>query len=209
MPTNTFINLSIDKQKRIYEAAVNEFARVRYDGVKLSNIIKEAKIPRGSFYQYFEDKYDLYTYVFDEIAKQKIEFMGDLMARMNDMNFFDLFEELYIRGAKFGVTYPKYVEIMRHLLASRDQVYQKLMSNNLDLAKSYYMNMIDSSKQNGHIRDDVDSEILAELVLEMTMNVAFDNLVYSDINEEEQFEKMIEIIKKRIYIFRKGIEIGE
>ena len=208
MPTKTFINLDQEKKDRIYVAAINEFARVRYDGVKLSNIIKEAKIPRGSFYQYFEDKYDLYVYIFDEIAKKKIEYMGDLMAKMTEMNFFDLFEELYVRGARFGIDNPKLVDITRHLLASRDNIYNKLMANNIELAKQYYMGMIESSKEKGHIREDVDTATLAELVLEMTLNVAVDNLVNVD-NKEEQFDKMIEIIKKRIYIFRKGIEIGE
>ena len=208
MPTKTFINLDQNKRDRIYHAAINEFARVRYDGVKLSNIIKEAKIPRGSFYQYFEDKYDLYVYIFDEIAKKKIEYMGDLMGKINEMNFFDLFEQLYIRGARFGIDNPKLVDITRHLLASRDHIYDKLMANNINLAKQYYIGMIESSKEQGSIKEDVDTETLAELVLEMTMNVAVDNLVHAE-NKEEQFDKMIEIIKKRIFIFRKGIEIGE
>lgn len=208
MPKSTFENLSTEKKQRIYEAAIDEFARTRYEHANISNIIKNAGIPRGSFYQYFEDKLDLYLYIFDEIAKKKIEYMGDLLQKMGQMKFFDLWEELYMRGAKFGIENPKLVEITQLLLSSRDHVYDKLMKNNLKIARDMYVQMIDIDKEKGFIRKDIDSNTLASIVIETTMNVAFDNLV-EFVEDSNTFDLMIEEIVKRINIFRKGIEIGE
>ena len=65
MPSERFLKLSEEKQKRIVEAAVNEFARVPFESVSINQIIREAGISRGSFYTYFEDKRDLLGYVFE------------------------------------------------------------------------------------------------------------------------------------------------
>ena len=63
MPTNTFLNLSEEKQKKIIDAANKEFERVPIEQVSIKNIVETAEIARGSFYQYFEDKDDLFEYV--------------------------------------------------------------------------------------------------------------------------------------------------
>lgn len=69
MPTDTFFHLPLDKQKRILSAAKKEFSRVPLKDASIANIIKDAEIPRGSFYQYFENKEDLYYYYFHTLKK--------------------------------------------------------------------------------------------------------------------------------------------
>lgn len=73
MPKSTFYRLSEEKKKRILEAAKQEFLRVPYQEASINKIIKTAEIPRGSFYQYFEDKQDLFTYVLNEHHDQVVE----------------------------------------------------------------------------------------------------------------------------------------
>ena len=63
MPTSTFFNLPPPKREKLLQAAVAEFARRPYGEVSINRIIQAAEIPRGSFYQYFEDKTDLFRYV--------------------------------------------------------------------------------------------------------------------------------------------------
>lgn len=63
MPTSTFYNLPPPKRNKLLRAAVAEFAQKPYGEVSLSRIIQAAEIPRGSFYQYFSDKTDLFRYV--------------------------------------------------------------------------------------------------------------------------------------------------
>lgn len=63
MPTSTFFNLPPPKREKLLRAAVGEFAVKPYGEVSLSRIIQAAGIPRGSFYQYFDDKTDLFRYV--------------------------------------------------------------------------------------------------------------------------------------------------
>ena len=63
MPTQTFLNLPQEKRQRLINAAIQEFSRVPVSDATISHIIKQAGIPRGSFYQYFTDKFDLHHYI--------------------------------------------------------------------------------------------------------------------------------------------------
>lgn len=67
MPTETFFNLPKEKQQRILDAAKKEFSRASLKDASIANVIKDAEIPRGSFYQYFKDKEDLYYYYFQTV----------------------------------------------------------------------------------------------------------------------------------------------
>ncbi len=63
MPTSTFFNLPPPKREKLLHAAIAEFARRPYGEVSINRIIQTAGIPRGSFYQYFADKTDLFRHV--------------------------------------------------------------------------------------------------------------------------------------------------
>lgn len=63
MPTSTFFNLPPPKREKLLRAAIGEFACRPYGEVSINRIIQVAEIPRGSFYQYFADKTDLFHYV--------------------------------------------------------------------------------------------------------------------------------------------------
>lgn len=63
MLTRTFLNLPKEKRIRILRAAKKEFSRVPLEKAVIANIVKEAQIPRGSFYQYFENVEDLFIYL--------------------------------------------------------------------------------------------------------------------------------------------------
>ncbi|MBD8067636.1 TetR family transcriptional regulator [Bacillus sp. PS06] len=68
MPKITFHNLPDDKKQKLIQAAKKEFSRVPFYEASISNIVKQAKIPRGSFYQYFEDKEDAYYFLISEFV---------------------------------------------------------------------------------------------------------------------------------------------
>lgn len=65
MPTKTFYNLPKEKKLRILKAGKKEFSRVPLEKAIIANIAKDADIPRGSFYQYFTNLEDLFTYIIE------------------------------------------------------------------------------------------------------------------------------------------------
>ena len=53
MPTATFFRLPQEKRERLMDACWAELSRVRFSDVSINRIVSAARIPRGSFYQYF------------------------------------------------------------------------------------------------------------------------------------------------------------
>jgi AcrR family transcriptional regulator len=202
VPKETFFNISKEKQGRIISAAVNEFAEYRFSEAKLSRIIKDSKIPRGSFYQYFEDKRDIYIFLFERIRDRKLEYMADLLPNPEKTPFLVLFKELYIRGLKFAMDNPRYVLISSHLVHSRGDIFKELMGDNLAIAKNFYVNYIETDKKLGRIRNDVDSELLADLIIDATTAIAVDQIRE---NVELDVEKMTKRIDGMLQILQKGI----
>ena len=93
MPKQTFFNLPEEKKQILIAAAEIEFSKVPLMKASVANIIKIAGIPRGSFYQYFENIEDLYMYLLEqETDKKKKEFIlllkkhhGDIIETVTEM----------------------------------------------------------------------------------------------------------------------------
>ena len=73
MPSETFFRLPVEKRQRLMDAAWSEFTETKYAEVSINRIIRKAGIPRGSFYQYFEDKEDLFFHLLKQVRQDIID----------------------------------------------------------------------------------------------------------------------------------------
>lgn len=94
MPTDTFMKLSQEKKDKILHAGKKEFARVPFEETSIKNIVEEAGIARGSFYQYFESKEDLLTYIMQSHTK-KIETALSKATKVSKGDIFQIFIAMY------------------------------------------------------------------------------------------------------------------
>lgn len=74
MVHQTFYNLPEEKRERIVNAAIGEFSAYPYLETNINRIVAAAKIPKGSFYQYFDGKDDLYKYCALLVYKKIFDF---------------------------------------------------------------------------------------------------------------------------------------
>ena len=88
MPKDTFFHLKEEKREKIEKALINEFSKGSLEKASISNIVAEAKIPRGSFYQYFENKEDAIKYVVHKYSKIEKNKLSDFLEETNG----DIFE---------------------------------------------------------------------------------------------------------------------
>lgn len=102
MPKQTFYKLPQEKQERILAAAKREFTHARYDDASINQIVRESGIPRGSFYQYFEDKQDIFLYFLKDYRREILLSFSQRLRSLSG-NFFatvdvfiaDFIEEAY------------------------------------------------------------------------------------------------------------------
>ncbi len=207
MPKDTYNRLDKQKQDRILEAALNEFSKRSFNESKLSHIIKEANIPRGSFYQYFENKLDLFKFVFNKLGERKMGYMSHLIPNPDEIPFLDLFKELYSIGIQYAIDNPRGVKMVMYLYSSRDLVFEEILGEGLEQAKQFYIGYIESDKKLGRINPGIDTEIFAEMMMNIINNISFEEFRIG--NENINYENMLEKFNKKIFILEKGILIGD
>lgn len=109
MCKETFLRLPEEKRARILDAAWDEFTTVSFANASINRIIRAAAIPRGSFYQYFEDKNDLFRYLMTQIHEQLLSYYKRLLADAHGDLFrsvvagYDRFLEQQRRGEEIPV----------------------------------------------------------------------------------------------------------
>lgn len=94
MPTQTFFNLPKTKRQRLITAGITVFSHASLDQAAVSDIVRLAEISRGSFYQYFSDKTDLYFYLLSQMREEWVahtegtlrRHQGDLFAAARELS---------------------------------------------------------------------------------------------------------------------------
>ncbi len=94
MPSSTFFRLPEEKRERLMKEVWKEFTRVSYAEASINRIILGARIPRGSFYQYFEDKNDLFLYLLDSIRDEFLKLL-DAVLRETQGDLFAMPESVF------------------------------------------------------------------------------------------------------------------
>lgn len=104
MPKDTFLRLPAEKRDRFVDEAITEFAERPFAEASLSQIAARAGIAKGSVYQYFEDKLDLYRWLLvDEVPRRKRAFLA---AGPVGVGFYERLESSIERGMAFLVEHP-------------------------------------------------------------------------------------------------------
>ena len=91
MPTDTFFRLTESKQHRIKEALKEEVAGYKYEDFSINRIIRSCGISRGSFYQYFKNRQDIYIYLVSDYNRLIVE-RALAQIRESGGSFFTMFE---------------------------------------------------------------------------------------------------------------------
>ncbi len=196
MPKKTFFNLPENKRNIVVKAAKKEFSRTPIANALVSNIIKDAKIPRGSFYQYFEDIEDCFYYVVDEYSKEiktKLinnlkEFNGDLIKSYHSLFLFimDMIEE------------EKNKQYFEKLFLNMNNKIQKMFTPNFNDGLNNIINMVDVNKLN------IQGKFSLGYVLDIIESLMIHNIVET-YNRNMNKEKKIEIFEKELILISKGI----
>lgn len=137
MPSNTFEKLAQEKKQRIFNSIHTELQRVPFPEMSINQIIKNAGIPRGSFYQYFKNKDDAFDFFISESSRKIKECIINRVSSMHG-DIFEIAERTFEEMAKTG-TEQYNIEFMHHIMPYVD-------IKKLDPFSNYVANM-DSEKK--------------------------------------------------------------
>ena len=159
MPKDTFFNLSEDKKKKIYGAAVKEFSAKRLSEASINNIVKEAGIPRGSFYQYFSGKEDIYAYMAGVIAKEQAVVERFLAQTAAGAGAFDGLLHKARAALELYRVRPEYRRVALLAQGGAQLFGQSSFADEIESISE----LLERDKLRGIIREDSDASLAAEM----------------------------------------------
>ena len=201
MPTSTFFNLPAEKRERIFAAAINEFAQRNIQSASLSNIVAEAGIARGSIYQYFRDKEDIYIYVFEALRARRAEYVEPAFALYKKEPFLVFFENFYIRDSEYLLNHPLHIEMGKHLYGHAHGVSRKLIQKIQNRYRELFLIGIDYDIGRGLMRPDIDCGILADLCVHLVTDI----FIFQSLNNSLTIENIREQATGTMFIIRNGV----
>lgn len=167
MPTDTFFNLPPEKRARVVAAALDEFAGYSYDSASISRICTRAEIAKGSFYQYFASKIDLFEWlVFEELSRQKLGFVKEHVTLPADGDFFASMEEFAVAGFRWALANPRLARMTEALMVpSPDPDLRALAERTRRMSHKAMAAMLGAGQASGHVRRDLDLDIAASVLV--------------------------------------------
>jgi AcrR family transcriptional regulator len=208
MPKDTFFNLPEDKRVRIEQAAIEEFGNYHFDASSVNRIVENAGIAKGSFYQYFSDKKDLYKHIMSLIITKKLEYMSPLLQNPFGLDVFTLLHELYASGLSFALGNPALLEIGNKLLSDPShELYVEILAENKEKSDQFFLHILQAAENRGEIRQGLDLPLVAYLLT--TLNIAVSDYYTRRTEKRVYSREMMEDIEKFIDIVRLGIANNE
>jgi len=217
MPKDTFFNLKEEKRNKIFNVALKEFAVNDYNSASINNIVEEAGISKGSMYQYFANKKDLYLYLLDQASHKKLKFISEQTEETKE-DFFAMLKAMHLEGARFDLTHPKYSKLI--INAMNESASEKLGDIGTVLKKrsdQFFEDYIINAQREGKLRSDIDSKLLSFLVSRLSITLidfvtekydfSYQELIKNNINKMPISEQELkDILDDFIVVLKKGLQ---
>lgn len=161
MPKETFFNLPDDKRQRIVDVAIDEFAENDYPNVSISRFVDRAGIAKGSFYQYFEDKEDLFRHLMDIAAREKQAFLGEPPPDPQ-MDIFAYLNWLMREGLRFEFAHPRLSQVGYRAITGSGYP-PGFIKGFKEQGMAYFRQLVALGKAQGVITPHIDDDLAAFL----------------------------------------------
>lgn len=172
MPKETFFNLPDKKRQLIEAVAIEEFATFGIDKASINRIVERSQISKGSFYQYFEDKKDLYKHLFARIAEEKMQYMSPVLLNPESVDFFSLLRELYRSGLAFAKANPKAALVGNQIFKHKNHpIHVDIFQEAKGTATDFFAPILERAISNGEVRPDIDIALTVHILSSLNITI--------------------------------------
>lgn len=209
MPKKTFQRLDEDKQERVIRSAIAEFHVNGFEKAKISTIAEQAGVAKGSIYQYFEDKKDLFLYSVTWSMEYFLKNMN-VHTPMQEMDVFDYLLQDRQERAELALRETTMMLFYQDIMTGKFGDLTKTVLDELwKMGDAYILQMIAVGKKKGTIRADADDRVLAMVYKGVTGQLdeyIFGQLAKGDlVRLPDNVEEIEAIVMKTVDILRKGM----
>ena len=111
-----FLNLDMEKQDRILNSAMKEFAQNGFEKASTNEIVKEAGISKGLLFHYFKDKKNLFLFLYDYCIEAGMK---------------EFYEKVNLDERDFFIRLNQIISIKFELLDKYPEMFRFIEMNNL------------------------------------------------------------------------------
>ncbi|MBU3146585.1 TetR/AcrR family transcriptional regulator [Clostridium sp. CF012] len=144
-----FLNLKPEKQERILQASIVEFADKGFEKASTNEIVKEAGISKGILFHYFQNKKKLFLFVFDHSVEVCMDEFFDKVD-LEEKDFFEKLRQISLFKLELVHKYPGIFKFFELAIGEEStEVKNEIEERKKRLAESNYskvFNNIDKSK---------------------------------------------------------------
>ena len=201
MPKDTFFNLSEEKRERIIDAAIDEFSAYPFHQARVTVIADRAGIAKGSFYQYFEDKKDLFKYIMELMVEKKLSYINrDTVENRDKYGFFQLLREVYLSGIRFAKDNPRFVPI-GIMMAPDKELYREIYGAHEDKGVDFFKELLEYGKGQGTVDPAIDPGLVAKMLMGMSYSLVDFIMEDGKLDMDD-----MKIIDQMLYFVENGIK---
>ena len=206
MPKDTYLNLSEKKREMILNTAIDEFYEYGFEKASISRIVNKAGIAKGSFYQYFEDKEDLFSFVIENARERKLIYFSEIINSELELDFFELLRELYRASLNFLKGNPKLASINdSFLISDNNKLKDKIMNQGIDKSNQFLKDLLRQGIENGKVNQEIDLEFTAYIITSISITLGdYCRRKYGDLIELED-KDYYKLVDKTIDLLKHGM----
>jgi AcrR family transcriptional regulator len=154
--SNKFEQLPTEKQSRIVNASISEFAEKDYETASMNTVVNQAGISKGSLFNYFKTKSILYDHIYKLALGEVKSYLRKVRDETVDLPFEKRLSKIVDSGVQFIIEHPRLAKIYFRLIYSADSPNrQKIVLELQKLSNDYLGEII----QDAMDRNELDSNL--------------------------------------------------
>lgn len=162
-----FNNLKTNKQKMIINSSIKEFVKNGFDKASTNEIVKKANISKGSLFNYFNSKKDLYIYLIN-YSTQILENMYREID-LSEKDLFNRIENIGLQKLYVQQKHPEIFDFLKHSIQEESLEVKAIIEKKVDHIYESGRQKIFADIDYSKFRDDIDIEKAIE-ILNWTMS---------------------------------------
>lgn len=162
------IRRSEKTRENLITEGINLLTEHGYHGTGLKLILDTVKVPKGSFYNYFESKEHFVAEILDTYAQQLLNEYDEYVAKSSNESPLQLISKIYqhmldtldadgqVKGCLIGN--------MAAEIGSHSELCRQSMQRTLQQWRTRLLALLEMGQQQGQVRNDISAESLGDLL---------------------------------------------
>ncbi len=149
----TFRHLPRDKQERVLDAALSEFADRGYQAASLNRVVAQAGIAKGSLYQYFPNKEGIFRHIFQFALGSVRRTLTAVKEETLEADFFTRLEKSLLAGVRFLREHPRVFSLYLKIQFDRNVPFrEEFLAAVRRHATEYFGSLVRRARSRGELR---------------------------------------------------------